>query len=237
MSSNEPGDAVRVVNAVLTSLDALKRRPNVLVLCTSNMQSAIDPAFRDRVDLQIFLGPPSLRARYYILRSCLEELSLKGLISPPCALAELSEQQLEAAAAGAVTGSVSVSAQGQGLSSSGGQKRNQLEQWAHDSNSSSSSSSRMQEHEEGGERSDTSMQVDTDSSPSSSPSSDRHLAQRAVAATLEEKLLRIAQQCSGFSGRSLRKLPLKAHAMYLQRKKVSLEQYLDAIATTIHQQK
>lgn len=38
MSSNEPGDAVRVVNAVLTSLDALKRRPNVLVLCTSNMQ-------------------------------------------------------------------------------------------------------------------------------------------------------------------------------------------------------
>jgi AAA+ superfamily predicted ATPase len=32
-----------VVNAVLTSLDALKRRKNVLVLCTSNMISAIDP--------------------------------------------------------------------------------------------------------------------------------------------------------------------------------------------------
>ena len=40
--SNEPGDAVRVVNAVLTSLDALKRRPNVLVLCTSNMMDAVD---------------------------------------------------------------------------------------------------------------------------------------------------------------------------------------------------
>jgi SpoVK/Ycf46/Vps4 family AAA+-type ATPase len=41
--SNEPGDAVRVVNAVLTSLDALRRRPNVLVLCTSNMIESTDP--------------------------------------------------------------------------------------------------------------------------------------------------------------------------------------------------
>jgi hypothetical protein len=41
--SNEPGDAVRVVNAVLTSLDALKRRPNVLVLCTSNLIASVDP--------------------------------------------------------------------------------------------------------------------------------------------------------------------------------------------------
>lgn len=41
--SNEPGDAVRVVNAVLTSLDALKRRPNVLVLCTSNLVDSVDP--------------------------------------------------------------------------------------------------------------------------------------------------------------------------------------------------
>ncbi len=40
--SNEPGDAVRVVNAVLTSLDALKRRNNVLVLCTSNMVDSLD---------------------------------------------------------------------------------------------------------------------------------------------------------------------------------------------------
>jgi pachytene checkpoint protein 2 len=41
-SSGEPGDAIRVVNAVLTSLDALKRKPNVLVLCTSNMISSLD---------------------------------------------------------------------------------------------------------------------------------------------------------------------------------------------------
>lgn len=41
-TSGEPGDAIRVVNAVLTSLDALKRKANVLVLCTSNMIKALD---------------------------------------------------------------------------------------------------------------------------------------------------------------------------------------------------
>jgi SpoVK/Ycf46/Vps4 family AAA+-type ATPase len=72
---NEPGDAVRVVNAVLTSLgsrcevsssarqydhvcfvpvafrlsDALKRRTNVLVLCTSNLLDMVDSV---RDDLQ-----------------------------------------------------------------------------------------------------------------------------------------------------------------------------------------
>lgn len=40
--SGEPGDALRVVNAVLTSLDSLKRRANVIVLCTSNMIHALD---------------------------------------------------------------------------------------------------------------------------------------------------------------------------------------------------
>lgn len=40
--SGEPGDAIRVVNAVLTSLDQLRRRKNVLVMCTSNMQSTLD---------------------------------------------------------------------------------------------------------------------------------------------------------------------------------------------------
>ena len=81
--SNEPGDAVRVVNAVLTSLDALKRKPNVFVLCTSNMVSGIDEAFRDRVDYSVYIGPPSPAARYQIMRTCLEELVEKGIIECP----------------------------------------------------------------------------------------------------------------------------------------------------------
>ena len=40
--SNEPGDAIRVVNAVLMSLDKLKYKTNTLVLCTSNMINNID---------------------------------------------------------------------------------------------------------------------------------------------------------------------------------------------------
>ncbi|RYG66707.1 AAA family ATPase [archaeon] len=40
--AGEPGDAVRVVNAVLTSLDSLRRKNNVLVLCTSNMLASLD---------------------------------------------------------------------------------------------------------------------------------------------------------------------------------------------------
>ena len=81
-SGNEPGDAVRVVNAVLTALDALRRQPNVLVLCTSNMIEGIDEAFKDRLDMCIHVGPPSEQARRAILRSCLMELRHKGLVQP-----------------------------------------------------------------------------------------------------------------------------------------------------------
>jgi len=80
--SNEPGDAVRVVNSVLTSLDALRRRNNVLVLCTSNMIEGVDPAFHDRADVSLFLGPPVIEARFAILHSCLTELMRRGLIQP-----------------------------------------------------------------------------------------------------------------------------------------------------------
>ena len=48
MGGSEPSDAVRVVNAMLTQLDRLKRNPNVLTLCTTNLSSAIDAAFIDR---------------------------------------------------------------------------------------------------------------------------------------------------------------------------------------------
>jgi len=48
MGGSEPSDAVRVVNAMLTQLDRLKRNHNVLTLCTSNLSSAIDAAFIDR---------------------------------------------------------------------------------------------------------------------------------------------------------------------------------------------
>lgn len=53
MSGKEPSDALRVVNALLTQLDRLKQRSNVLVLTTSNLPSAIDAAFVDRADIKV----------------------------------------------------------------------------------------------------------------------------------------------------------------------------------------
>lgn len=55
VAGGEPADAVRVVNALLTRLDALRRHPNVVVLCTSNMPDAIDAAFVDRADIKVRL--------------------------------------------------------------------------------------------------------------------------------------------------------------------------------------
>jgi AAA+ superfamily predicted ATPase len=42
-----------VVNALLTQIDGLKSRPNVMVLTTTNITQAIDLAFVDRADLKV----------------------------------------------------------------------------------------------------------------------------------------------------------------------------------------
>lgn len=80
VSGSEPSDAIRVVNALLTQLDALKRHPNVLVLTTSNITEAIDVAFVDRADIKQYIGLPSCHARYEILRSCVDELRRVGIL-------------------------------------------------------------------------------------------------------------------------------------------------------------
>ncbi|KAF2293267.1 hypothetical protein GH714_040636 [Hevea brasiliensis] len=74
LSGSEPSDSIRVVNALLTQMDKLKCSPNVIILTTSNITAAIDIAFVDRADIKAYVGPPTLEARYEILRSCLQEL-------------------------------------------------------------------------------------------------------------------------------------------------------------------
>ncbi|XP_024522011.1 pachytene checkpoint protein 2 homolog [Selaginella moellendorffii] len=81
LSGSEPSDSIRVVNALLTQLDKLRSWPNVVVLTTSNITGAIDLAFVDRADIKAYIGPPTLEARYEILRSCMKELERTGLIS------------------------------------------------------------------------------------------------------------------------------------------------------------
>ncbi|EPS67357.1 hypothetical protein M569_07418, partial [Genlisea aurea] len=81
LSGSEPSDSIRVVNALLTQLDKLKSSPNVIILTTSNITTAIDIAFVDRADIKAYVGPPTLEARYEILKSCLQELSRAGIIT------------------------------------------------------------------------------------------------------------------------------------------------------------
>ncbi|OLL23724.1 Pachytene checkpoint protein 2 [Neolecta irregularis DAH-3] len=80
VSGCEPSDALRVVNALLTQLDRLKSKPNVLVMATSNLLEAMDEAFIDRAGIVSFVGNPALAAIYSILRSCLNELARARVI-------------------------------------------------------------------------------------------------------------------------------------------------------------
>ncbi|KAK2879431.1 hypothetical protein FQN49_000891 [Arthroderma sp. PD_2] len=80
LSGNDPLDAMRAVNSLLMALDRLRHHPNVVVLCTSNLLTALDSAFLDRVDIKQYVPPPSASGIYEIFRSCLEGLSACGLI-------------------------------------------------------------------------------------------------------------------------------------------------------------
>ncbi|OCF71148.1 hypothetical protein I204_08101 [Kwoniella mangroviensis CBS 8886] len=80
MTGNEPSDSLRVVNALLTQLDRLRIRKNVLVMTTSNLLDAIDEAFLSRVDLSELVPLPPAEAVYSILKGCIEEMMLKSMI-------------------------------------------------------------------------------------------------------------------------------------------------------------
>ena len=94
VNSNEPSDAIRVVNAVLTQLDSLRRFKNVLILATSNITDAIDDAFVDRADIKLHVGLPTVGVRYGILASALNELMRVGIISPREELLDLRDVML-----------------------------------------------------------------------------------------------------------------------------------------------
>ncbi|XP_056376184.1 pachytene checkpoint protein 2 homolog isoform X3 [Hyla sarda] len=81
-AGTEPSDAIRVVNAVLTQIDHIRRYPNVVILTTSNITEKIDLAFVDRADIKQYIGPPSPAAIFNIYISCIEELMKRQIIYP-----------------------------------------------------------------------------------------------------------------------------------------------------------
>lgn len=82
-SGNEPGDAIRTVNAMLTGLDKLSKCENVMILTTTNLTGAVDLAFVDRADIKQYIGLPPVEGRFEILRSCILELIRVGIITAP----------------------------------------------------------------------------------------------------------------------------------------------------------
>ena len=68
------------MNALLTQLDKLKHRKNVLIMATSNLPKAIDDAFLDRADIVQYIGLPPADALYAILNGCMQELMKKGIL-------------------------------------------------------------------------------------------------------------------------------------------------------------
>ncbi|KAK5984078.1 hypothetical protein GCK32_011954 [Trichostrongylus colubriformis] len=85
-SRGDPADSIRAVNALLTQIDRIRRRTNVIVLCTSNMEGCLDRALLDRADVVRHVGQPSANALYSILAKCVAELMRIGLV--------VSDQQL-----------------------------------------------------------------------------------------------------------------------------------------------
>ncbi|EEB88388.1 hypothetical protein MPER_13804, partial [Moniliophthora perniciosa FA553] len=69
-----------VVNALLTQLDKLKHRKNVLIMSTSNLVKAIDSAFIDRADIVQYIDLPPREATYEILRTCLMEIAKRRIV-------------------------------------------------------------------------------------------------------------------------------------------------------------
>ncbi|CAJ0585532.1 unnamed protein product, partial [Mesorhabditis spiculigera] len=99
-SRGDPADSIRAVNALLTQIDRIRRRPNVFIMCTSNLKECLDPALVDRADL-IKLVPTTGRAGVMkILTEAVSELKRVKLLEFPedasgeCALLEVLVEKL-----------------------------------------------------------------------------------------------------------------------------------------------
>jgi len=149
-SKDEPSDAIRVVNSLLTQIDQLKSYPNAMVMTTSNVTGKIDLAFVDRADMKVFIGLPGASAVYDILKTAVDELIRSKIIS-------------------------------------------------------SNESPRF-------------INAITKGSESE----------------LEMRLIKIAKEAQGLSGRALRKIPFIAHVKFIKStKQVPLSKYLDAIKSAV----
>ncbi|PQE11674.1 Pachytene checkpoint 2 protein [Rutstroemia sp. NJR-2017a WRK4] len=80
IADGESQDSLRATNALITGFDRVKRCPNIVFLCTSNMVEYLDRAFVDRCSVQVEFTQPSKECQYKILRTCILGLIARKII-------------------------------------------------------------------------------------------------------------------------------------------------------------
>ncbi|KAG9243387.1 P-loop containing nucleoside triphosphate hydrolase protein [Calycina marina] len=108
----EAQDSLRATNSLLTGLDRVGKKSNVVFLCTSNMLGSLDLAFLDRCGIRIPVIAPAPAIQYEILRMSiytvptrcdngmtkfigLHGLIADGIITPKCAIPCYRDAELE----------------------------------------------------------------------------------------------------------------------------------------------
>ncbi|KAK9467665.1 P-loop containing nucleoside triphosphate hydrolase protein [Lipomyces arxii] len=224
VSGNEPSDALRVVNAFLTELDRLRDAKNVLILTTSNLIDAMDSAFIDRVDIKQYVGYPSTMAVYEILRSCMLELIRCRLVDT---ITHDSEHDLDFSAdsPSSLSSSFTIESDDETDQDSGAQTRTRVRCARKDTDSSEKLTFSASDTDE-------TLPIDLLILPYTQAS----LALYSAPGASSSRLLRIAQSCKSFGGRTLRRLVVLAHAKYIHREQCSLDELLDALQQIVSEE-
>jgi pachytene checkpoint protein 2 len=207
-SGSECADGLRATNQLLTALDRLRGLPNIIVLCTSNLIGSIDQAFLDRVDIKQLIPPPSPEAIYNIFRSCLNELVRSSLVDNTVQAPIRPPKQ----------------------------RRTVTRISAAPKSSSSSSPSKSLAATKVAAASSPSPEpwtmVPSPEIPMFSEMQVRHIVPKSPG----RRVWHLAQKCNGFSGRTLRRLPILGLAMYTWGGTVSLDEAVSALEAAVEQE-
>lgn len=200
----------------------MRTLPNVVILCTSNLIHAIDTAFLDRVDIKTCVPTPSPAAIYNIFRSCLNELVRASLI-------DLSTSSVSSSSAVRVGSSSSPnSAKKRALTMTSPKKTTTLDD---QQDKASSPSSPLSDPPPSSPHSWTDLTVPT--------IPDREVTNMALDKQRDLpgwRVLELSKKCEGFSGRTLRRLPILGLAMYTWGGNCSLSDAVSALEAAIDEE-
>lgn len=215
-SGAECGDGLRATNQLLTALDRLRNLPNIVIICTSNLIDAIDPAFLDRVDIKQLIPSPSPAAIYNIFRSCVNELVRSTFVDAPPVSTTPTPADDEPTTTPAID---------------------------EPSSSSSRRTTRSQAHihptPTKPSHCPSSMSSPSPTTPNQTPIStfaEMQIRYAHLPGSPAARLWALAQRCQGLSGRTLRRLPILGLAMYTWGGDCGLLEAVSALEAAVEQE-